>query len=164
MKKKKRILILLSLIVFMTGLAGAQELIIYPAKGQSQKQIEADKYNCYTWAKQQTGFDPMQTPTATQPPPRQTTPTSNPLRGAARGAAVGAAAGGIAGGDAGKGAAAGAAAGALIGGMKRRDQARAQYQEEQVWAHGQANDYSQKRNTYNRAYSACLESKGYTVK
>jgi len=42
-----------------TALAQSQP-IIYPAKGQSQQQMEKDKYECYTWAKGQTGFDPMQ--------------------------------------------------------------------------------------------------------
>jgi hypothetical protein len=35
-----------------------QNFVIYPAKAQSQQQMEMDKYECYTWAKQQTGFDP----------------------------------------------------------------------------------------------------------
>jgi hypothetical protein len=49
--------------------------MIYPAKGQSQEQTEKDKFERYTWAKQQTGFDPMETPTATAPPPEN--PQSN---------------------------------------------------------------------------------------
>ena len=47
----------------------AQEPFIYPDKGQSAEQQEKDKYECYAWAKGQTGFDPMQVPTATAPPP-----------------------------------------------------------------------------------------------
>jgi hypothetical protein len=31
------------------------------------------------------------------------------------------------------------------------------------WEHEQANQYMQQRNTYDRAYSACLEGEGYTV-
>jgi hypothetical protein len=163
-KRMIQLSILLLLVVFIAESALAQELFIYPNKGQSQKQIERDKYACYTWAKQQTGFDPMQMPQATEPPPKQTASTTSPVRGAARGAAVGAVVGGIARDDAGKGAAAGAAAGALIGGIRRRDQARSQYSAEQQWEQEQAAAYTQKRNTYNRAYAACLESKEYTVK
>jgi hypothetical protein len=37
-------------------------------------------------------------------------------------------------------------------------------QAQQQWANQQANQYQQKRSAYNRAYSACLEGKGYTVK
>jgi hypothetical protein len=43
--------------VFLASSALAQDLIIYPAKGQSQEQMEKEKFECYTWAKQQTGFD-----------------------------------------------------------------------------------------------------------
>lgn len=35
-----------------------QEMIIYPAKGQSQKQLDKDRYECHVWAVGQTGFDP----------------------------------------------------------------------------------------------------------
>ena len=90
---------------------------------QDQQQMEKDKYECYQWAKQQTGFDPMQQPTATSPPPQQQAQKGGVGRGAVRGGAVGVAAGAIAG-DAGKGAAIGAASGALIGGMRRQDQRR----------------------------------------
>jgi uncharacterized protein YcfJ len=80
--------------------------------------MEKDKYDCYSWAKQQTGFDPMQ-PQATQAPsPQPQQPSGERVRGAARGAAVGAVVGEIANDDAGKGAAAGAAAGTMAGGMK----------------------------------------------
>lgn len=37
-----------------------QDLIIYPKNGQSKNQQAADQYECHTWAKGQTGFDPMQ--------------------------------------------------------------------------------------------------------
>jgi hypothetical protein len=151
------------LVAFIGGPTLAQELIIYPSQGQSQDQMERDKFECYSWAKQQTGFDPMQQPTASQPPPQQEAKQGGVVRGAVRGGAVGVAAGAIAG-DAGKGAAVGAASGALIGGMRRRDQVRREQHAEQQWAEQQAAEYTQRRNTYNRAYSACLEGKGYTVK
>ena len=163
MKKFFRLIILLGLTALVAGPALAQDLIVFPAKGQSQEQMERDKFDCYQWAKQQTGFDPMEMPQATAPPPQTASSGARPLRGAARGAAVGAVGGAIAG-DTGKGAAIGAASGALIGGIRRRDQARQQQQAQQQWAEQQAAEYSQKRHTYNRAYAACLEGKGYTVK
>ena len=141
----------------------AQEPFIYPEKGQSAEQQENDKLDCYTWAKGQTGFDPMQVPTATTAPPQQGTQQSSAVRGAAGGALVGVTAGAIAG-DAGKGAAIGAASGALIGGMRRRDQQRQQQQAEQQWAEQETANYTNQRNNYNRAYGACLEGRGYTVK
>ncbi|MBW2173377.1 MAG: hypothetical protein JRF64_01785 [Deltaproteobacteria bacterium] len=163
MKTAVSLLVFLLLTTFLAGFAAAQELIIYPSKGQSQEQMEQDKFSCYSWAKQQTGFDPMEVPKATAPPPKQEAKKGGLLRGATRGAAVGVAAGAIAG-DAGKGAAIGAASGGLIGGMRRRDQAGRQQQAEQQWAQEQSAQYTHRRNEYNRAYAACLEGKGYTVK
>ena len=141
----------------------AQDPIVYPDKGQSAEQQEKDKFECYNWAKQQTGFDPMQVPTATEPPPAQEAPKGGVGRGAARGALVGVTAGAIAD-DAGKGAAIGAASGALVGGMRRNDQQRQQQQAQQQWEQEQAANYANQRNNYNRAYGACLEGRGYTVK
>jgi hypothetical protein len=146
------------------GVVLAQDLVIYLAKGQSQEQMEKDKYECYTWAKQQSGFDPMQQPKATQPPPQQEAPKGGVVRGAARGAAVGAVVGEIAKDDAGKGAKTGAAAGAIVGGARRRDQRRQQQQAEQQWAQQQTANYTKNRDKYNRAYGACLEAREYSVK
>jgi hypothetical protein len=36
------------------------DLIIYPKNGQSKEQQAADRFECHTWAKGQTGFDPTQ--------------------------------------------------------------------------------------------------------
>lgn len=36
------------------------DLIIYPKDGQSREQQAADRFECHTWAKGQTGFDPSQ--------------------------------------------------------------------------------------------------------
>ena len=162
---KKGITILLSGVIFicLSGILSAQDMIIYPAKGQSQEQLERDKFECYSWAKKQTGFDPMQVPTASTPPPQQEPRRGGLGRGAARGAAAGAAIGSLDG-EMGKGAAAGAVAGGVIGGIRRNEQAQAQKQKEQQWAQQQATQYSQNRSEYNRAYAACLEGRGYTVK
>ncbi len=155
--------VLIVLLIFIATSGWSQDLIVYPAKGQSQDQMEKDKSECYNWAKGQTGFDPMKTPTATSPPPQQEAQQGGVGRGAVRGGAVGLAAGAIAG-DAGKGAAIGAASGGLIGGMRRQDQKRSQQTAQKQWEQEQANAYMQGRNSYNRAYGACLEGRGYTVK
>ena len=159
MKVMRYVLGSLLLATLLVGIAVAQDLMVYPAKGQSQQQTDQDKYACYTWARQQSGFDPMQAQSATQSPPQSQGPGGERVRGAARGAAVGAAAGAI-GGDAGTGAAAGAAAGTMAGGMRKRAQQR---QQAQVQEQQNAAD-SQKQNNYNRAFGACMEGKGYTVK
>lgn len=158
---------LVSLILLFTPANDAfaqSELFIYPKAGQSDAQLERDKYECYAWAKNQTGFDPMEVPTATAPPPQQQAKKGGAGRGALRGALLGAAIGEIANDDAGKGAAIGAGTGALFGGMRRQKQVKQQSQAEQQWAQEQSSQYAQKRNSYNRAYAACLDARDYTVK
>jgi hypothetical protein len=147
----------LALSMVWAAAAGAQSNpVIYPAKGQSPQQQEKDKYECYTWARNQTGFDPMQ---AQQTPPSSSGPKGQVVKGAAVGAAGGAAIGAI-GGNAGKGAAIGATSGALIGGIRKRQNKKQQEEAQQQ----QAASVAAGRSEYNRAYSACLEGRGYTVK
>lgn len=162
MKKRTFVMVLTFLLALHVVPALAQEMYVYPAKGQSKQQTESDKFACYTWAKQQTGFDPMKMAQATSPPPSAEAPQGGLLRGGARGAAGGAIGGAIAG-NAGKGAAIGAAVGGLFGGIRRREQEKQEAQEQQKWAQEQAVTYSQNRKAYDRAYKACLEGKGYTV-
>lgn len=141
----------------------AGEMFIYPKNGQSNEQMEKDKYECYSWAKKQSGFDPMEKPTATAPPPKQDRKKGGLLKGAAGGALLGAGIGAIAG-NTGKGAAIGAGSGAVIGGVRQKNKNQKQEQEKEQWAREQTDQYANKRNSYNRAYAACLEGKGYTVK
>lgn len=143
--------------------APAGDLIVYPAKGQSEEQMDREKYECYSWAKKRTGFDPMAQPKASTPPPQKEARKGGAVRGAAVGAAGGAVVGAITG-DVGKGAAIGAGAGAVGGAVRRRRQVRGQAQAEQQWAEQEAGKYTAARSEYNRAYAACLEGKGYTVK
>jgi hypothetical protein len=146
------------LICIAPSLASAQELIIYPSQNQSQAQQEKDEFECYSWAKGQSKFDPMAPPTATEPPPQQQAKRGGLVRGAARGAIVG----GIV--DGSDGAKTGAKAGGAIGGIRRSDQNQQEAQAQQQWEQQQAAQYQQGRNAYNRAYSACLEGRGYTVR
>jgi uncharacterized protein YcfJ len=137
----------------------AQELMIFPNNDQSKEKQEEDKFACYSWAKGETGFDPMAPPTVTEAPPQQQTQKGGMGRGAVRGAALGQ----IVGGDS-DSTWKGAAAGAAVGGMRRNDQKRNEQQQQQQWEQEQAQIYADKRNRYNRAYSACLEGKDYTVR
>jgi hypothetical protein len=143
--------------------AGAQEPIVYPAKGQSPDQVEQDKYQCYQWAKGETGFDPMAPPTATAPPPPNQAPTASTGRSAVGGAAAGSLIGGISDGNWGKGAAIGAVAGGLFGAHRKSSQQRQSQQAQQSWEQQQAQIYAQRRHEYNRAWTACLTGRGYTV-
>jgi hypothetical protein len=170
----------IALVVALLGFAShadAQSLVIYPAKGQSADQQTKDQGECQTWAKQNTGVDPLALANAAaQPAPVAAAPAAPPpasgqrVKGAARGAAGGAAIGAIAG-DAGKGAAAGAVAGTMVGGARKRaadDQAAAANQQAQAQAQGQAQAQASNTKaqlaTFNKAYSACLEGRGYSVK
>jgi len=51
--------------IFASGFSlAASNLFIYPTKGQDAQQQEKDKFDCYQWAKQNTGIDPTQISTA----------------------------------------------------------------------------------------------------
>jgi hypothetical protein len=149
----------------------------FPAKGQNREQQQTDELACYNWAKQDTAFDPLAALTAaaqstnnsaaksgTAPP--SGAPQGAGAEGAARGAAAGAAVGAIAG-DAGQGAAIGAAGGGLRGRMAQKQaQAEAQ-QKAQQQAQQQAQAKAQTQaglDDFKKAYSACMDAKGYSVK
>ena len=135
----------------------AQQLFIYPQRGQSQQQQQQDRFECHQWAVQQTGFDP--TMVAAPPPPAATgSLAGGAVRGAAGGAALGAIGGAI-GGNVGRGAAIGAGTGTVFGTMMRNNQIR-QDQAGQTANFQQAN---QQVANYNRALAACLSGRGYTV-
>ncbi len=154
----RRILVL-SLLTGAASAALAQQPIVYPAKGQTPQQQQKDEGECYSWAKQQTGVDPaaLAQQSASQPAPSG--PQGERAKGALGGAAAGAIIGGVAG-DAGKGAAIGATTGVIAGGSKQRRTARAQKEQQQQ----QQQTTQGALANYQRAYAACLEGRGYTVK
>jgi outer membrane lipoprotein SlyB len=151
--------------------------------GQNQDQQVKDESECYGTAKQSTGFDPQKRGAATAPTVEQVEAAQNEaaqktaqgkagaVKGAAGGAAGGAAIGAITG-SAGKGAAIGAVAGTMAGGAAQRSanaqaqqkaaaQAKAKVQkehEEQMMAHEEGLD------TFQRAFAACMDARGYSVK
>ncbi len=132
-------------------------LYVYPKQNQTPQQQSKDESACYASAQQQTGIDP----TAPPPAPQQAEgKKGGAVKGAAGGAAGGAAIGAIAG-DAGTGAAIGATAGAMRG---RRQQKKANKQAEQQAQQQAQGQQQQKLDTFRRAFSACIDSKGYSVK
>lgn len=142
------------------AVALAQQPLIYPSKGQSADQQNKDEGECYTWAKQQTGVDPVAVAQASSSQPPPAGPQGERVRGAARGAAAGAVIGGVANDDAGKGAAVGAVVGTMAGGSRQRRAARGQEQQQQ-----QVQQQTQGAlASYNRAFAACMEGRGYVVK
>jgi hypothetical protein len=152
-----------AVVVAWTASATAQELIIYPNKGQDAQQQEQDQFQCYGWAKGQSGFDPMAPPTATAPPPQKAAPKGGVASGAVKGGLLGLGVGAIAG-DSKKGAAIGALSGGAFGGMRRSQQRKQESHAQKQWEQQQVSQYTQGRNSYNRAYAACLEGRGYTVR
>ena len=159
------------------------DLFAYPKNQQSADQQLKDENECFASAKQQSGIDPQVPPPATktdeQKKAEQQAAADNAkqakggrVRGAARGAAGGAAIGAIADDEAGKGAGAGAAAGTMVGGAKQRRankaakeqaaQATAQQQQQQE-TQAKAT-YQQGIDTFKRAFSACMDARGYSIK
>ena len=136
-------------------MVAAQDLAIYPSRGQSQQQQDRDRYECHNWSVGQTGFDPTRPPPpgAAAPPP-----TASAGRGLLGGAAIGAIGGAI-GGNAGLGAAVGAGSGALIGGVRRQNQ----QQQAQAVQEQQASALAAQSDNYNRWLKTCLQGRGYTV-
>jgi hypothetical protein len=144
-------------ILSITAVAEAQKPIVYPAKNQTKQQQSKDDAECYAWAKQTTGIDPAAV--ASSPPPQETGPAvggGQRLRGAARGAAGGAAIGAIAG-DAGQGAGIGAVVGTMAGGRQARQQQSARNQQA-------VSQQQELISTFYRAFGACMEGRGYTIK
>ena len=141
------------------NMAKSLGLYVFPANNQDQATQDTDEMACYKWAIDQTGYDPLNPPVV-QGATVDRSPDGRAVGGAARGAAGGAAIGAIAG-DAGKG----AAIGALVGGVRGR-RSKVVGDEMQQQANDQAAPAKSQelKNDYNKAFSACMEGKGYTVK
>ncbi len=137
----------------------ASNIIAYPAKGQSEDKQKSDEYACYKWAYEQTGIDILNPPKV-QAAPVETAPKGEAVKGAAKGAAVGAAVGSISG-DAGDGAAVGAIAGGVAGRRQAKKQAKAQTQQATT---GAASAEQEMKDKFAKAFSVCMEGKGYTIK
>ena len=174
-------------LVLLIGMAPASAagigggIYAYPSAGQSQEQVNKDKYYCHNWAVIETGYDPtVAAPAPTyysSPPPGSSgyfgsgeAGEGGVVKDAAGGAALGAIGGAIAG-NAGAGAAIGALAGGLFGGAKRssrkseearwREQQRQQQYEQQMAYEQQV---TQAGNGYRNAYSVCMSSRNYAIK
>jgi hypothetical protein len=137
------------------ALPAAAQQYVYPAKGQSPEKQKADEAACYTWAVQQSGFDPAKPPQQAAAPAQPAPVTGSGAR--ARGAAAGAAVGAITGNDTGDA----AKAGAVAGGVAQRNASRKAAASQQQAAAQQQQGGQQ---AFQKARAACLEGKGYTVK
>jgi hypothetical protein len=147
-------------------------LYFYPAPGRDipAEQQDRDKYECNTWAVQQTGFDPSEP--SLPPHQHMRIVASGPPPGAQAGA--GALTGAVVGAavsrpwDAGRGALFGALAGAAIGGIaesERDNQVKQMQTQANVdSSRAQTAALEQKAGQFRRAIGACLEARGYSVK
>ena len=80
----RRITVLLfALFLFAASEALAQDLFVFPNRGQSNEQMQRDRVECHAWARQQTGFDPLLSPPGAPPqsPPGALGTASGPLLG-----------------------------------------------------------------------------------
>ena len=145
------------------------DIFVYAAHGQTDKQLDRDRYECHKWSVTQSGYDPsaQAQPAAYQPapvvrlPPRGIDTVAGVISGAFTGAVL---AGPY---DTSEGAMIGAIAGGIMGAITesaRRKEAG------QINAHQGAQSQAERArletavSNYRRAISACLEGRGYTVK
>ena len=134
-------------------------IYIFPAKNQDKATQDKDDADCYRWAVEQSGVDPLN-PQKVEAAQVDTAPDGTAVVGAARGAAAGVAIGAIAG-DAGKGAAIGAVVGGLAG---RRAKVAGDAQQQQKNNQAAAQQQAAMTDSFKKAYTVCMEGKGYTVK
>ena len=128
----------LVVLLLLAGCAGqVPRYVVSPARGQTSQQMDNDKFDCNLQAQKQTDYNPDKALTEGA--------LVGLLVGGAVGAGLGAAAGaagGIVGTGASVGAIAGGATGAVLGGSYL---------------------YDKDLNKTQRAYYACLETRGYTL-
>jgi outer membrane lipoprotein SlyB len=144
------------------------QIYFYPTRGQSTEQQSRDHYACYTWAVDQTGFDPsvssivpeQRVRVVPMPPPGHDTIAMS-IAGAVLGALIAGPR------HAGGGALIGAAGGAIAGAASDISREKSARQMEEAYNNrNQARDVHKEKKAlaFRRAMSACLEGRGYTVK
>jgi len=139
----------------------------YPNNNQSQEQQERDRYECYLWAVEQTGFDPGQqglTPHQRIEVVPSTPPGSDVAVGAVTGGVVGSIIAGPRSGP--EGLVFGVLAGGIMGlASEASKQEQADKLQQQYDALEQERYYQLEKqaDAYKRAVSACLEGRDYTV-
>jgi hypothetical protein len=160
--------------VLAAAAAFAQDMYVYPAKGQSEQQLSNDRYECHRWAVKETGFDPSDVGESGPPRAVRVPVPENKAQGATgKGALAGAIAGVVLGhgDDKLKNTAIGAAVGAAVGGaveangeMDAQDKAREEARVRGEELQRTKAEKSMRRANYRRALTACLEGRGYTVR
>jgi hypothetical protein len=136
----------------------ATDVYFYPRLGQSPEQQDRDRYECYGWARRESGFDPStvgphaRNARVIAAPPPNADATAGAVTGGVLGAAIGRTVGG---------AALGALAGGLIGAAADADR---EQTIARMTAGGDVTGTEASRaESYRRAMRACLTGRGYTV-
>lgn len=140
-------------------ISNRMKFYVFPSKGQTQQQQKEDEFECYNWAIDQSGIDPMNMPEM-KTAPVQTGPDGTAIKTAAVSTAMGAAVGAITG-NAGEGAAIGATIGAFAG--VRKKIVSNQQAQQQAEASAAAQEKAL-QDSFKKAFSVCMEGKGYTIK
>jgi len=146
----------------------ATEVYYYPMREQSIEQQDRDRFECYLWAKKETGFDPSDPHliphqrTYVVPDPE---PGADTVAGAFTGAILGAMIGSPH--NTGEGAIIGAMAGGALGAASdAARQERADVIQERL-SRSSSSSYAaleRQAENYRRAMKACLEGRGYKVR
>ena len=163
------------LIVATPALAASGDLYVYPANGQTTEQTKLDRYECYVWASKETGYDPMQDKLPEGEVVRvpigknqkQGATLVGTVIGAIAGAAIGSNDRGRHGSNKTGGALIGAAAGTMIGAtieQSGRNDAESEAQEKAESIAQDQSEIAARGASYRRAFSACLEGRGYVVR
>lgn len=145
----------------------AANVYFYPLHGQSAAQQDRDRYECYLWARRQTGYDPSHPPRDGGPPVQVVAvppPGQDVAAGAVTGAILGAAVSHPW--DSAEGAAIGAVAGAMVGaasGSSRQREAERIEAEENAELARAAAQVDAAVLRYRDAMKACLTARGYSI-
>lgn len=141
---------------------------VYPMQDQSAARQDQDQYECYLWARRQTGFDPSLPPRDGGAPVRVVAvppPGAGVAAGAATGAVIGAAVSHPW--DTAEGAAVGAIAGAVVGVIadaSRQQQAERIESQENAERARVAAQSDAAVLEYRAAMTSCLTARGYAVR
>ena len=137
------------------GMASTVGLYVYPKNHQTGHQQLTDESQCYSNAKKQTGYDPNATKTAAKTDDKKS--GDKPVaKGAMRGAVIS----GATGGDA----VAGARRGAMLGSIKAKREDKKDSEQADKKADAAKTASQQSLDNFKRSLSACLDSRGYSVK
>jgi len=151
-----------------SALPSSADVFVYAARGQSDKQLDRDRYECHNWAVKQSHYNPSDPHLA---PHQQIQVVAAPPAGrdTVAGVISGAVTGAIIAGphDSSEGAMIGAVAGGIMGAMSdsaRKQEAAAINSNNAGAAQAERARLETQASDYRRAISACLEGRGYTVK